>query len=342
MVSIIVPVYKVEQYLPTCIESIINQTYRDIEIILVDDGSPDNCGKICDEYARKDKRIKVFHKENGGLSDARNFGLKRILGEYIGFVDGDDWIEPEMYEVLVNSAEEYNADIVYCGKYLEYPTKRVIHQPLNQVFFDNVALCKALINNEIGTGVWSKIYKRHVFADVDFPNGHVFEDTAIMYKLFLKANSVVTISKPLYHYRQLRRGSIVQSHSMANLIDYWLAHKSRYDYFLSDNRFNTDNVFMNRLRFFCAEAIARTYWFCYNNTKQERDKYFQIIMQMHVFCGQNFPVFGLKGMPLYVRMALFVGRFNIMFAFAWLYYLLLGYKWVKRIKQSVYEFRIKR
>ena len=128
VISVIVPVYKVEQYLPQCIESIINQTYRNLEIILIDDGSPDNCGKICEEYAQKDKRIKVFHKKNGGLSDARNYGIARASGEYLAFVDSDDWIEPDMYEVLVNWIEDHQTDIVSCGFFLSFRNGRLLIQ----------------------------------------------------------------------------------------------------------------------------------------------------------------------------------------------------------------------
>ena len=124
MVSIIVPVYKVESYLPQCIESIINQTYPNLEIILIDDGSPDACGKICDEYAKQDKRIKVFHKQNGGLSDARNYGVARASGEYLSFVDSDDWIEPDMFEVLVKVADDNKADLVNSTVFIIIPTRR--------------------------------------------------------------------------------------------------------------------------------------------------------------------------------------------------------------------------
>ena len=110
-ISVIVPVYKVEKYLDKCVESIVNQTYKNLEIILVDDGSPDNCPAMCDEWAEKDERIRVIHKENGGLADARNAGMDIATGDYIGFVDSDDWIEPNMYEVLLKNALKYDADI---------------------------------------------------------------------------------------------------------------------------------------------------------------------------------------------------------------------------------------
>ena len=332
MVSVVVPVYGVEQYLSQCIESIINQTYRDIEIILVDDGSPDNCDIICDEYAKKDKRIKVFHKKNGGLSDARNFGIARASGEYIGFVDADDWIEPKMYELLVNSAIDNKADIVYCGTYLEYSQRTVIRRPLGKCFTDNVELCKALIKDEIGTPVWNKLYRKHIFTDIIFANGHVYEDTAIMYKLFLKTTILITVSKPLYHYRKERQESITKSYSMANLVDYWLAHKSRYDYFDGDSRFNTDKDLMERLRFFCAVAVARTWRLCFANTRRERKQYTLYLKEMSDFCTQEFPTVGLKEWPLHMRFTIFLSRFNNELVFALLYYMQLGYRYLKKLR----------
>lgn len=130
LISIIVPVYKVENYLSKCLDSMICQTYKNIEIILVDDGSPDNSGKICDDYAKKDSRIKVIHKENGGLSDARNAGLKIATGKYIGFVDSDDYISVEMYEKLYNQAKKEDADIACCNYYRVKMEKNLIKELL--------------------------------------------------------------------------------------------------------------------------------------------------------------------------------------------------------------------
>lgn len=115
LISVIVPIYRVEKYLEPCIESIINQTYKNLEIILVDDGSDDNCGEICDKYAKIDARIKVIHKKNAGLNNARKSGIKIASGKYIGYVDGDDWIEPDMYETLLRNAVKYNVDVVETG-----------------------------------------------------------------------------------------------------------------------------------------------------------------------------------------------------------------------------------
>lgn len=119
-ISVIVPVYKVENFLDRCVESIVGQTYENLEIILVDDGSPDNCPSMCDKWAEKDRRIKVIHKENGGVSSARNAALDIVSGDYIGFVDSDDWIDPGMYEFLYENSQKYDADISYCGTFYNY------------------------------------------------------------------------------------------------------------------------------------------------------------------------------------------------------------------------------
>lgn len=318
----------VEKYLPQCIDSIINQTYQELEIILVDDGSPDNCGFICEEYAQKDKRIKVFHKKHGGLADARNYGLSKATGEYLGFVDSDDWIEPDMYETLLAAAEDNKAGIVNCGHYFEYP-KRSVNSKIGKRFSNCIDLCKALIYGEVSAVVWNKLFHKSCFSDIAFPNGHVFEDTAIMHKLFLKEVTIETVTKPLYHYRNIRKGKITESRTMENLIDYWMVHKSRYDFFMNDARFNSDIKFMDKLRYLCANAVARTWCWCYGNTEQERERYDTEMKEIHGFCVQNFPVCGLKDWPFHLRAALFIGRFNNNFVFALLYYMLRGYKLVK-------------
>lgn len=164
MISVIVPVYNVELYLRKCIDSILAQTYRDLEILVVDDGSTDGSGKICDEY-KKDERVRVFHTENRGLSATRNLGLDKATGEWIGFVDSDDWIEPDMYEVLFRKAEETEADVVECGCHADYTTTSYEHRAIQRTV-SGIDAVKALIRSEIRTQVWNKIWRRHLFTDI--------------------------------------------------------------------------------------------------------------------------------------------------------------------------------
>ena len=330
LISVIVPVYKVEPYIRQCIDSIVNQTFRNLEIILVDDGSPDDCGNICDEYATKDKRIKVFHKQNGGLSDARNYGVARATGEYLSFVDSDDWIEPDMFEALVNVAENNKSDIVICGIYNEYPNRKEVATCEEKIFVhDQFYLGKALIDGLIAVYAWNKLYRRTCFSDISFPYGHVFEDISIMHKIFMNVITVVCVSKPLYHYRMNRQNSINRTYSMDNLTDYWLAHKSRYDFFLQDDRFNNDLEIMNKLQYHCAIAIARTWRWCYANTNKERQRYNSFFKEMQEFSSNHFPCFGEKGWPFFLRLSVFLARFSNVFVFALLYYMNQVYRRVR-------------
>lgn len=329
LISVIVPVYKVEAYLRQSIDSIINQTYQNLEIILVDDGSPDACGNICDEYATKDKRIKVFHKQNGGLSDARNYGVDRASGEYLSFVDSDDWIEPDMFEVLINVADDNMADLVNSGIFQNYSDKTVVLPEIEAKFVDSIDSVKALIKGNIGAVAWGKIYRKTCVSDIRFPRGHVFEDYVTVYKFFLQADKVVSIAKPLYHYRRGRKDSITETHTMEYLYDYWLAHKWRYEYFLHDDRFNTDEGIIEKLKWYCAVAISRTWRWCYANSASERQQYSSFFVEMQNFATSHFPCFGEKEWPLYLRLSIFMTRFNNAFVFALLYYLNQGYRRVR-------------
>lgn len=161
-ISVIVPIYKVEDYLHRCVESIINQAYTNLEIILVDDGSPDNCPKICDEYAEKDSRIKVIHKENGGLSDARNTGLLVATGEYISFIDSDDYIDINMYKSIITYMEEHDLDIAECGIKHVYNNKIKQNDKLDKsihVFNSEEALKELMLERRFHQTVWNKLYK---------------------------------------------------------------------------------------------------------------------------------------------------------------------------------------
>lgn len=233
MISVIVPIYKTEGYLNQCVNSIINQTYKNLEIILVDDGSPDNCPKMCDEFAEKDSRIKVIHKQNGGLMSARQAGLKIALGEYVGFVDGDDWIAPDMYEKLVNLIDKFNPDMVMCEFLYAYPEKsnKSIQLPERE-FYDKSALeCeiypKMLFNPPyynygVNPCCWSKLFKKKLLYNnlMKVPTEiKIGEDAAFTYPCLLETNSLAYCSDYLYYYR-INQNSMTKSYdeNMENTI----------------------------------------------------------------------------------------------------------------------------
>lgn len=214
-VSVIVPVYNVEDYLRKCIDSIIDQSYKNIEIILVDDGSPDGCPAICDEYAKWERRIKVIHKGNGGLSDARNSGILESSGEYIAFVDSDDYIAADFIKVLLDQAVKHEADISVCNFYRVYDQKLVAEtKPVHFAELTNIEAMRDVFAYPSLCDIMScnKLYKRELFVknEVAFPVGKIYEDDFVTYKLCYYADRVVFIDEPLYYYTQ-REGSITRS-----------------------------------------------------------------------------------------------------------------------------------
>ncbi len=213
LISVIVPIYNMEDYLIKCIESIINQTYKKLEIILVDDGSTDNCGIICDAYKLIDSRIKVIHKSNGGLSSARNAGLDIATGSLIGFVDSDDYLESTMYEKLKNNMDYYQSDISVCNFYHVKNGKR---EPSMKKLPSNIAEGKNKFDNmhneyiPYGMFAWNKLFKRELFDNIRYPDGKIYEDIYITCDLLEKANRVSYTLEPLYNY-VFRDGSICNS-----------------------------------------------------------------------------------------------------------------------------------
>ena len=232
LITIIVPVYRVEQYLPQCLDSLLAQTWRNLEILLVDDGSPDRSGEICDGYGRRDPRIRVFHVPHGGVSAVRNFALDRAGGEWIGFVDGDDWVEPEMYEALLRNAAEHGATVSVCGYGVEFPEKTVAVGGSGEtlVFSGPRELIEEYYRKRsFSTINCTKLFHRSFFAQgVRFPEGRNYEDSYTLVELCLRANRLVYEGRVLYHYRQ-RRGSITRDHSLKNEANRWLAWRDRYD-----------------------------------------------------------------------------------------------------------------
>lgn len=207
MVSVIVPMYNVEKYVEQCIESIIHQTYQDLEIILVDDGSPDQSGEIAERYRLLDQRISVFHKENGGLSDARNYGIEMAHGQYITFVDSDDFLLPDMIERLVNAAEDEQADLVECKNCRCREEDDISHIHTNnyhnskRVFTGNDKMEKFLDPHDVKTTAWAKLYSNSLFDTVRYPKGKYHEDVFTTYKLVHLAVKVVSLDYIGYVYR---------------------------------------------------------------------------------------------------------------------------------------------
>lgn len=214
LISAIIPVYKVEKYIHRCIASVMNQTYNNIEIILVDDGSPDECGAICDDYAKKDSRIKVIHKENGGVSSARNLGLTLARGEYIVFVDSDDYIAKDMYEVLINDSINSGADVVFCGYTMVDESENVISTcaPKQEGSKETIQALKQIIGAVdgglyYGTGPWNKLIKKACISDIRFDERiSVSEDALFLVEVIQKCSKIYLDPEPLYFYVQ-REGS---------------------------------------------------------------------------------------------------------------------------------------
>ncbi len=201
LISVIVPVYKVEKYLDRCVESIVNQTYTNLEIILVDDGSPDNCPKMCDAWAQKDSRIIVIHKENGGVSSARNAALDIAQGEYIGFVDSDDYVDKTMYEKLYLAAEENFCDIVVCNNYHMVNGKLVKSGCFASHIYCGDILSDFLQGKFETNAIWNKLYKKNAICNFRFDESvKVGEDLLFNYYVIKNCNNVFTIEDSLYYY----------------------------------------------------------------------------------------------------------------------------------------------
>ena len=252
LISVIVPVYQVENYLNQCIESIIEQTYTNLEIILIDDGSNDNCPQICDDWSIKDKRIKVIHKKNGGLSDARNVGLDIAKGKYIAFIDSDDWVDSRYIELLYNSLIKSEADISACSIQKVYDADSVDPYNLNpklQLVTPKEAIKDILYDRRFKTVAWNKLYSKEILSGERFIVGRIHEDEFFSYKVFDKAQKLVFVDASLYKYRQ-RSGSIMSSPSLKHL-DLLDAYLNRIK-FLENNY--TDLASKDKLNF-CIACI---------------------------------------------------------------------------------------
>ena len=214
MVSIIIPVYNVQDYLARCVDSVLTQTYTDLEIILVDDGSIDISGDICDEYALHDARVRVIHKENGGLSDARNAGLDVARGNYVAFIDADDYVHPSFVELLLKTINETGAQIAVSTwqelKDGDKPRKVKTKRPRCTILTQEEAISSVFYQKKLNHSACSRIFETQLFNNLRFPEGMLYEDLAIIYPLLCKVEKVALINTPMYYYMH-RQGSLLHA-----------------------------------------------------------------------------------------------------------------------------------
>ena len=231
--SVIVPIYRAEKYLRKCVDSILNQPYTDFELLLIDDGSPDQCGAICDAYAGQDKRIKVIHKRNGGVSDARNTGLDHAEGKYISFIDPDDWIAPDMFQSAIAFCENEKTDIV-CFEVCEMKNGRQRKQVKYRFANDQVLTVRdaleKILTDVIDNSPCNKVYKKEVWNNVRFPAGRRFEDVATIYRTFYNADRIGYIKKYFYYYVKHEGSAIALSFDAQRRYECFLGYKERYDF----------------------------------------------------------------------------------------------------------------
>lgn len=294
MVSVIVPVYNVEPYLNQCIDSILTQTYKDLEIILIDDGSTDRCGEICDSY--DDPRITVYHTENQGLSAARNLGIAKSHGEYLFFIDSDDWIDQR---AIQQAAERIGDADILCFEKVE------------GMYNGLEAMC-AYLNGFIDRAAWGKLFRKSCFDTICFPEGHIAEDYAIMHRLLYKSNLVICSNISGYYYRD-RKGSITHIHNEQNISDFYLAVVDQYEFcsqvleenFNKLNSVQFDEVNCNLLKARAIAIIRAWAWKC-NETSNNKLDYKKLSKEAESL----FPNRVRKHFPLRIRGGLFLARFN--------------------------------
>lgn len=229
LISIIIPVYNVKDFVGKCLDSIARQKYKNLDIVIVDDGSTDGSGKICDEFVKKEKRARVFHKKNGGLSDARNFGINKAKGDIIAFVDSDDFVSEKFVSVMYKEMLENDADIVVCGYNLMKPKKEILS--------GKDAVVKLLIQQEnIDIVAWNKLYRKSLFVDNDiwFPEGKKHEDVLTTYKVLAGAEKVVYVNETLYCYVDRKDSIMKTGKTEARLATRELAAKEAVKYFKND------------------------------------------------------------------------------------------------------------
>lgn len=273
--SVIVPVYKAEKYLRRCVDSILAQTFQDYEIILVDDGSPDNCGVICDEYASADSRIKVMHKKNGGVSSARNAGIDVASGEYLAFVDSDDYIAPAMYEKLIDAADSADKDIAICNFMMHFSDSEYPQNTL--AVRDDIKINIAnLIMSDVGSGSVNMVINRNVLGDLRYPVGiRNGEDYWFLLRLFSKTARIVKIDEPLYYYNRENEESLTHMLNASTDADSADRIQENVDFLKQEGLFDSvsKEMYWSILRFKSTFALTPERFDSYRVLIPESDKY---------------------------------------------------------------------
>lgn len=301
LISLIVAVYNIEEYIPRCIESILAQTYRNLEIILVDDGSTDRSGEICDDYATLDARIHVIHKKNGGLSDARNAGLDVATGEYIGFVDGDDWIEPDMYYAMYEACEAAGAQMAAC-RYKQITKSGVIDASSgHSVSLSKTEALEIYVcgdeRYQIYNSVWSKLFQKSLIQDMRFPVGKNSEDIMFTTRAFCRIERLAYLDKAYYNYVLDREGSIMNEKAgerrLKDEIPFWreqiayirqegmteIADKAAYHFYRRMLFYYIDFMENKQTRRYAAELIRQL--------RGDKAEISRIYGQEYVACGDK-------------------------------------------------------
>lgn len=281
MISVIIPIYKVEAFLDRCVQSVLNQTYRDIEIILVNDGSPDNCPAMCDAWAKQDSRIKVIHKPNGGLSDARNAGLDIATGEYVAFVDSDDYIHPQMYDIMLDAMLRTQSDIVSCRlRQVDEGEDVVFPKHLSPTIIEVVKSKNALEQfhekylNLIWMSACTKLYHRSIFATLRFRRGIIFEDLDLFPYIIAEAKHIAIIDQELYCYRTSAQ-SITHSPFSEKYFDTIEMRGRHMDFFLQMGIVSQTQ----RAASLYVDSLIQTYQAINKNNKGLQKKFWEYIEQ---------------------------------------------------------------
>lgn len=266
VISVVVPVYRVEAYLNRCVDSILAQTFTDFELILVDDGSPDNCGKICEEYAEKDSRIRVVHRQNGGLSAARNSGIDIARGEWITFIDSDDWIHPDYLRVLYDAVKKYGADVASGSYEAVREGDEVNDGAINPDITEENTEDFWVNNRTNATVAWGKLYRRSFFNELKYPVGRYHEDEYVTYRILFSREKIAVVDAPIYRYFY-NESSISRMNYIKRLPDILEAFKQHEEFFKDSPWTNAYRLEVEKY----AEAYSNAIWLL-KNKKDEAAK----------------------------------------------------------------------